>query len=408
MANEHSGDDSRYEAARALERAERADAVWPESEARFQTVANLVHDLLWQSDPDGVVTWFNDPWHAFTGQTRAQASGFGWMDAIHPDDREAARRPWTESAEERRPPARQQRIRDREGEYRWFHVRAAPVRDEAGRVLHWFGAATDVHEERRATAALVESAADLNALRRQLSLAEEEERRRLARELHDEVGQHLTALGLGLQALSDVAPPGSDADRRATQLRGLAETLGRELHGIAVRLRPRALDDFGLEEALRSYAVEWSRQSAIVLDLHVHGKSERLPSEVESATYRIVQEALTNVARHSGASRAGVVLERRDGYIHVIVEDDGRGFDPNGVAATRGEGAPALGLLGIRERATLVGGTMQIESKPGKGTALFVHVPIEPRRNGPNGQAERGGGDVMQIALWTDTDGAAR
>ena len=155
--------------------------------------------------------------------------------------------------------------------------------------------------------------------------------------------------------------------------------------------------------------MEWSRQSAIVLDLHVHGKSERLPSEVESATYRIVQEALTNVARHSGATRAGVVLERRDGYIHVIVEDDGRGFDPNRVVATRGEGAaPALGLLGIRERTTLVGGTMEIESTPGKGTALFVHVPIEPRGNGPKEQAERGGGDVMQIALWTDADGVTQ
>jgi signal transduction histidine kinase len=214
------------------------------------------------------------------------------------------------------------------------------------------------------------------ALRRQLTLAEEDERRRLARELHDEVGQHLTALGLGLQALSDVAPPGSDVDRRATQLRGLTDTLGRELHALAVRLRPRALDDFGLEAALQSYAEEWARQSGIAIDVHARGPSMRLLPSAESAVYRIVQEALTNVARHSGAAHAGVVLERRDGYIHLAVEDDGRGFDPDRAAMPDADRLQRLGLVGMRERAALVGGTMDIESAPGQGTTVFVRFPI--------------------------------
>ena len=211
------------------------------------------------------------------------------------------------------------------------------------------------------------------ALARLLALAEEEERRRLARDLHDEVGQHLTALGLGLRALSDVAPPGSDVDRRAAQLQSLADTLGRELHAIAVRLRPKALDDFGLEAALQSYAEEWSRRSGIPLHLHSSGGSERLPPDVESAIYRIAQEALTNVARHSGATRAALVLERHLGHIHLAVEDDGRGFDPE---PATGHG-PRLGLLGIRERTALVGGTMDVESTPGEGTTLFVRLPID-------------------------------
>ncbi len=221
-----------------------------------------------------------------------------------------------------------------------------------------------------------ESSSERTVLRRQLSLAEEEERRRLARELHDEVGQHLAALGLGLQALSDVAPPGSDVDRRAAQLRGLTDTLGRELHALAVRLRPRALDDFGLEAALQSYAEEWARHSGIAVDLHARGPSTRLPPSAESAVYRIVQEALTNVARHSGAARAGVVLERRDGYIHLVVEDDGRGFDPERVAMPDADRLRRLGLVGMRERAALVGGTMDIESAPGKGTSVFVRFPV--------------------------------
>jgi signal transduction histidine kinase len=223
---------------------------------------------------------------------------------------------------------------------------------------------------------VAESATTRTALRRQLTLAEEDERRRLARELHDEVGQHLTALGLGLQALSDVAPPGSDVDRRATQLRGLTDTLGRELHALAVRLRPRALDDFGLEAALQSYAEEWTRQSGIAIDVHARGPSMRLLPSAESAVYRIVQEALTNVARHSGAAHAGVVLERRDGYIHLAVEDDGRGFDPDRAAMPDADRLQRLGLVGMRERAALVGGTMDIESAPGKGTTVFVRFPI--------------------------------
>jgi signal transduction histidine kinase len=220
-----------------------------------------------------------------------------------------------------------------------------------------------------------ESSASHSALRRQLALAEEEERRRLARDLHDEVGQHLTALGLGLQALSNVAPPGSDVDRRATQLRILAATLGRELHALAVRLRPRALDDFGLEAALQSYAEEWARQSGIAIELHAHGPSTRLSPGMESAVYRIVQEALTNVARHSGAAHAGVVLERRDGYIHLIVEDDGRGFDAERALMPLADRIERLGLVGMRERTALVGGTMDIESAPGKGTTVFVRFP---------------------------------
>lgn len=217
--------------------------------------------------------------------------------------------------------------------------------------------------------------ADRNALLRKLNLAQEEERRRLSRELHDEAGQHLTLLGLGLQALSDVAPPGSEIDRRAEQLRGLAATLGGELHGIALRLRPKALDDFGLEAALSSYAEEWSRQSGIVADVHVNGEAERLPTPVESAAYRVAQEALTNVAKHSGATRAGVVIERRDGNLHVIVEDDGRGFDPRELARGPTD-ASGLGLLGIRERVALLGGTVDVESAEGRGTTLFVRIPV--------------------------------
>lgn len=273
---------------------------------------------------------------------------------------------------------------------RWFLIRVMPYRTVDDRIDGVVITLVDVTALKRTENALRESEARLekrvaertaerDELRRALTLAEEAERRRLARELHDEAGQRLTALGLGLQALSDVVPAGSEADRRAAQLRSLADTLARELHGLAVRLRPKALDDFGLEAALAAYAQEWSIQSGIPVDMHATTVDERLSQEIESALYRIVQEALANVAKHSGAQRASVVVERRDGNVVAVVEDDGKGFDAR--AVERRGGAPngastMLGLLGIRERAALLGGKVEVESTPGKGTALFVRIPI--------------------------------
>ena len=212
-------------------------------------------------------------------------------------------------------------------------------------------------------------------LRRQLIAAEEEERRRLARELHDEVGQHITALSLGIRALTDITQPNSEVDRRAQQLLPLIDTLGRELHSVAVRLRPKALDDFGLEAALESYAADWSRSTGIIADVHARAASERLPFAVEGAIYRIVQEALTNVARHSGATRASIFVERRDGQVVTVIEDDGDGFD----ASRFSEGLSPdgrLGLIGMRERALLLGGTVEIESTPGDSTTVYARIPV--------------------------------
>ena len=234
----------------------------------------------------------------------------------------------------------------------------------------------------RATA-LAQSLAERDELRRQLTLAEEEERRRLARELHDELGQHLTALGLGVQAIADSAHANPEITERAALVRDMVNALGRGLHSVAVRLRPKTLDDFGLDAALSTYTDEWSRRTGIAVDLHTDHNPQRLPMVVESAIYRVIQEALTNVARHSGATRAGIVVERRDGNVVAIIEDSGRGFDTSATQPTNVRVGGGLGLLGVRERASLLGGSIDIESSPGGGTTLFVRIPI-------NGSPEKG------------------
>jgi two-component system CheB/CheR fusion protein len=250
-----------------------------------------------------------------------------------------------------------------------------------------FADGTEASGERRLlheAAEKTRAEADRNALLRRLDSAQDDERRRLSRDLHDEVGQHLTALGLGLHGLSNVALPGSEVDLRAEALLTLVGTLGQELHAIALRLRPKVLDDFGLESALSSYVEEWSKQTGIAVDIHAP-ESKRLPPLIESAVYRVAQEALNNIAKHSAAKRASVTIDRRDGQLHVIIDDNGKGFDYNPLARP----APSrvgLGLLGIRERIALLGGTVEIETTLGRGTTLYIRVPI----GGPGGDGRVG------------------
>ena len=214
---------------------------------------------------------------------------------------------------------------------------------------------------------------DRDAVMARLADSSERERRRLSRELHDEVGQRLTSLLLGLQGIIDVAGIGSEVDVRAKTLHGLAQQLGSDLHDVAVRQRPRALDDFGIEAALKSYVALWSRESGIQADVQTTGRQARLPETVETALYRIAQEALTNIGRHAGAKSVSIVLHKANGLCRLAIEDDGKGFDPASMQAL--DRAPGLGLLGMHERARLLGGRLHIESKPGRGTSVFVQIP---------------------------------
>jgi signal transduction histidine kinase len=218
-------------------------------------------------------------------------------------------------------------------------------------------------------------AAHRDVLRR-LAVAEETERGRVSRELHDRMGQDLTALKLGLQILRKQGRRPPEARESVSKLETLADSLMRDVHRLAWELRPAALDDFGLEMALRRYADEWTALSGVPVDFHSRGATaRRLAPELESALYRITREALTNVFAHAKARRVSVLLERRADQVSLIVEDDGDGFDAAALLrapATRGK----LGLLGMQERATLLGGLVEIESSPGVGTTVFARLPL--------------------------------
>ena len=219
------------------------------------------------------------------------------------------------------------------------------------------------------------------SLQQRLTTAQEDERRRIARDMHDTVGQTLTALALGIQTLRDAGPLPQAALLRLNHVQQLADELARQVHDLATQLRPTALDDLGLEAAARHLVADWSARSAVSADFQSTGVAdERLPTEVETALYRVVQEALTNVAKHAKARRVAVVLSRTDGHAVAVIEDDGVGFDPEEITPTpqRLDDRDRLGLLGMRERVGLVGGTLEIESTPGKGTTIIARVALSP------------------------------
>jgi signal transduction histidine kinase len=217
--------------------------------------------------------------------------------------------------------------------------------------------------------------AEREALRRKLLYAQEEERRRIARELHDQMGQNLTALNLGLKSLLD-SNPRSDLSSRVRHLQELSTQTARDLHRVAVELRPAALDDLGLVKAVRSLAEIWSTRFHMDVDFEAgQYQAAGISSDVETTLYRIIQEALNNVAKHSGATRVGLVLRRTADHVQAIIEDDGRGFNhpgANSPASANGR----LGLLGIQERLGMIGGSLKVESAPERGATLIVRVPI--------------------------------
>jgi PAS domain S-box-containing protein len=252
----------------------------------------------------------------------------------------------------------------------YLSVNSAPIRDPEGRIVAAVSVFQDISERRRAEE-------ERTSLLRRLVTSQEEERHRIARELHDQMGQHLTALTLGLRALRDAGDEGAVVrDGRLQRLQDLINEIGQEAHKIALELRPTALDDLGLHSALWNYAEEWSERSGIEIDFQSSGlEQRRFDSELETTLYRVVQEALTNVARHAGAAHVGLVLECRNDQLLAIVEDDGSGFDAETILTSPTPGR-RMGLLGMRERAALVGGAIEVESSPGKGTAVLVRIPI--------------------------------
>jgi signal transduction histidine kinase len=205
--------------------------------------------------------------------------------------------------------------------------------------------------------------------------AQEDERRRLARDLHDHLGQRLTTLRMRIESLKD---PNARSPATPEELQEIVRRLDDDVDFLAWELRPLALDELGLETALSNYATQWSEHFNAKAEFHARGLADqRLPREVESNLYRIAQEALNNCAKHAKCTQADIILERRDHHVILIIEDNGIGFDVPGELKSTNN----MGLMSMRERASLIGGTFDIESTPTKGTTIFVRLNVSGGAN---------------------------
>jgi two-component system, NarL family, sensor histidine kinase UhpB len=239
-------------------------------------------------------------------------------------------------------------------------------------------AVVDITSRKLAEKHLSRALAERDQMRRRLMQAQEDERLRLARDLHDQTGQSLAAAMMDLKALEPLI-----VETGRERVRGIQrqfEMIGQALHRVAWELRPAAIDELGLSSALASYVEEWSDQFGIAADFHSRDtKLDLLPVDVRTALYRLVQEGLTNIAKHAqGATSVSVVIDRLGATLRLTIEDDGPGFD---IAAQRvGARNAGLGIAGMRERLALLGGTLEIESTVGHGTTIFFRIPIEAER----------------------------
>jgi PAS domain S-box-containing protein len=346
-----------------------------ELRALLAAVVDSSDDAIVTKTLDGIITSWNRGAEQLFGYTAAEAIGQPIF-LIIPDDR---------TAEEHEVLARLHRgeriehfetVRQaKDGRPIPISLTVSPVKDAQGTIIGVSKVARDISDRIRAQEMAEQRRVEQErvALLTRLVLAQEDERRRIARELHDQLGQQLTALRLTLAALDSESV---DPNELRVQLETLRE-VGRQLdEDIAFRvweLTPAVLENVGLSEALRLYVRRWSTHFSIGVHLHISASAgDRLASEVETMMYRVTQEVLNNVVKHARADRVDITLERGAEYVSLIIEDNGVGFNPmNLPAADHG-----LGLIAMRERAAVVGGELQIESTPTQGTTVLVRAPV--------------------------------
>ena len=349
----------------------RTELALRESEERLTLAFAGAQEGIWDWDLETDAVVYSSRWKEMLGygDDEIEPRITAWERLVHPDDRAAADQAHQSVARGQPTYEAEFRLRHKDGHYVQILSRGFPVRrDPGGRVVRIVGTHVDLterskHEAERARAQLLAH----------LVFVQEDERRRIARDMHDQFGEQLTALSFSIARLKEACAADAGLAGHAEALEAIAQRLDRDVDSLVWELRPTALDDLGLRAALTNYMQEWSQRANIAAELHSSGLlDDRLAPEVETALYRIAQEALTNVAKHSRARRVEVILERRSDCVLLILEDDGVGFEP---AQTGGAGQ-GYGLVGMQERAALVGARVQIESTPGKGTTIFVRMAV--------------------------------
>jgi PAS domain S-box-containing protein len=347
---------------------ERSQAALRESEGRFRLVVNTIPVMIWTSDADSRWTYLNHAWNEFAGREGgSQAVGI-WSDAIHPEDVGRAVEMFTAAFERRVPFEMEYRLRRRDDVYRWIFDQGVPRFNADGSFAGYVGSAIDVTERKLAEEAM-------SMVSRRLIDAQEEERTRLARELHDDINQRLALVSLCLDRVLRGSAGAAEVREEIAAANGQIADLIQDIHALSHRLHSSKLDLLGLPQAARGLCAELSDLHGVAIDFQAENVSERLPQDVSLCLFRVLQEALRNAAKHSGSRQIHVSLRRGAREIELAVVDAGVGFDHR---SARGRG---LGLTSMTERLKLVDGEFLIDSKPGGGTTVRARIPFDRPRS---------------------------
>jgi PAS domain S-box-containing protein len=346
---------------------------------QFETLlAETAPVMVWMSGPDKLCTYFNKRWLDFTGRPLEHQIGDGWSTGVHPDDLQRCLDTYGGAFDARQPFRMEYRLRRFDGEYRWVLDTGVPRFASDGTFEGYIGSCIDVTDQKQVEEALQAREQSLRQTRERLRKlaakllhAQEEERRRIAREMHDDWTQRLALLGIDIAKLEKhIGAP----EKALPLLRRMQEqlvSLSEDVHALSRQLHPSILDDLGLVQALRSECASFSRREGIVVVYHPEEVPTILPKDAALCIYRVAQEALRNIAKHAAVDEAWVSLIATGPELLLRVQDAGVGFDP---AAVRSE--PGLGLSSMEERVRLIQAQLSVTSAPGQGTTIEVRVPL--------------------------------
>jgi PAS domain S-box-containing protein len=341
-----------------------------ESEARFRTLAECAPVVVWMTDTAYRCTYISRHWRELTGRDPEADLGFRWVEALHPRDRDRAARDLMEAGAAKQPCSGEYRVMRADGEYGWLQDYGVPHFNADGSYAGHIGTCIDVTQHKLLESAGVE-------VQNSLVLGQEAERKRVAKELHDDISQRLALVVLELNSVEQLLPASSKpVEEKLRAARHHLETIALDIHRISHNLHPSALSHVGLASALRGLCREFSQRTGIAVDFTGDMTSAQVSPDVAIALYRVTQEGLANIVRHSGSREARVLLVEGQGSFQLTIADAGVGFDARLLPESRG-----LGFVSIRERARMIGADVSITSAARQGTTIELRVPVASAAN---------------------------